>query len=286
MVTIEKLFKDGIEIIKQREFNNPFLDVQLILSHLLKKDRIYLYVHRNDEVDSEIVKQFYDMAEKRNEGYPLQYMTNSQEFMGLDFYVKEGVLVPRPDTEILVEKIINIVNNGSLKNKNVSILDIGTGSGSIAVSLGNYIKNSTVTAMDISDVAIETAMTNITKHNLINVKTIKGDIFNYNFENQKFDIVVSNPPYINRDIISTLPKEVSVYEPKLALDGGSDGLDYYRQIVKIFGNIHESNAILSVEIGYDQKEAVKEIFNNANLFKTIEFDKDLGGNDRVVTGMT
>lgn len=284
MVTIEKLLKDGIEIIKQRDYNNPLLDVQLILSYLLKKDKIYLHMHKEDEIDDEIAGKFYEMATKRNEGYPLQYMTNSQEFMGLEFYVQEGILVPRPDTEILVEKIINYVNNSSLNNKKFNILDIGTGSGAIAVSLGYYLKNSHVTAMDISDIAIETANINIKKHNLNNVVTLKGDIFNYDFGNEKFHLVVSNPPYIERDIISTLPVEVSVYEPKLALDGGIDGLDYYRQIVNVFEKVHAEDAILSVEIGYDQKDTVTEIFNNANLFKTIECDRDLSGNDRVVSG--
>jgi len=284
MVTIERLLKDGTEIIKQREFNNPFLDVQLILSHLLQKDRIYLHLHRKDEIDEDMARKFYEMAAKRNEGYPLQYMTNSQEFMGLDFYVQEGILVPRPDTEILTEKIINIVNKDSLKDKDINILDIGTGSGAIAVSLGHYLKNSKITAMDISDTAIETANININKHGLKNVVTVKGDIFNYDFGNQKYTIVVSNPPYIKRDIICILPEEVSVYEPRLALNGGTDGLDYYRHIVRVFEKIHEKNAILSVEIGYDQKDSVIQIFKNSNIFKTIECDKDLGGNDRVVTG--
>ncbi len=284
MVTIERLLKDGIEIIKQREFNNPFLDVQLILSHLLQKDRIYLHLHRKDEIDEDTAKKFHEMAAKRNEGYPLQYMTNSQEFMGLDFYVQEGILVPRPDTEILTEKIINIVNKDSLKDKDINILDIGTGSGAIAVSLGHYLKNSKITAMDISDTAIETANINIIKHGLKNVITVKGDIFNYDFGNQKYTIVVSNPPYIKRDTICILPEEVSVYEPRLALDGGTDGLDYYRHIVRVFEKIHEKDAILSVEIGYDQKDSVIQIFKNSNIFKTIECDRDLGGNDRVVTG--
>ncbi len=284
MVTIEKLFKDGTEIIKQREYNNPFLDVQLILSHLLKKDKIYLHLHRKDEVDEDTVKKFYEMTEKRNNGYPLQYMTNSQEFMGLDFYIEDGILVPRPDTEILAEKIINIVSSNNYKS--VKILDIGTGSGAIAVSLGYYLKNSFVTAIDISDKAIEITDTNIKKHNLQNVKVLKKDIFSDDFANVKFDIVVSNPPYIKKETISTLPLEVSVYEPKAALDGGDDGLDYYRQIVKVFEKIHEDKGILAVEIGYDQKDSVSDIFENANIFNKIECDKDLGGNDRVVTGMT
>lgn len=284
MVTIEKLLKDGIDAIKQREYNNPFLDVQLILSHLLKKDRIYLHAHRNDDVDEETALKFYEMSRSRNEGYPLQYMTNSQDFMGLNFFVQEGVLVPRPDTEVLVEKIIKIVNNSDLKNKNINILDIGTGSGAIAVSLAYYLENAMVTAMDISDVAIETANINIEKHNLRNIKTLKGDIFNHRFEMEKYNIVVSNPPYIEKEVIKGLPIEVSLYEPKLALDGGEDGLVYYRQIVDVFKSIKVENAILSVEIGFDQKESVTNIFNKSTLFSRVECDKDLGGNDRVITG--
>ena len=284
MVTIEELLRDGREIIKQREFNNPSLDVQLILSHLLNKDRTYLYSHGKSEVDFSTAKEFYKMVAKRNEGYPLQYITNFQEFMGLNFYICEGILAPRPDTETLVEKVINIVKSGPLKDKEIKILDIGSGSGAIGVSLGYYLKNSMVTLMDISDTAIEVSNINIKKHGLQNVKAVKGDIFNYDFESPKYTIVVSNPPYIKSSVIASLPEEVSVYEPKLALDGGSDGLDYYRQIVKFFEKAHGENAMLSVEISYDQKDAVIEILNNSKLFNLIECDKDIGGNDRVVTG--
>lgn len=284
MVTIEKLLKNGIEIIKKRDFNNPILDVQLILSNLLKKDRVYLHIHKSDVVSEEIVNKFYEMANRRNEGYPLQYMLNSQEFMGLEFYIQDGVLVPRPDTEILVENIIKIVNSKSLNDKNINILDIGTGSGAIAVSLAYYLKNSNVTAFDIDKTALETTNINISKHELTNIKTLEGNIFDFNFNDVKYDIVVSNPPYIERNVIPDLPIEVSVYEPKLALDGGVDGLDYYRRIVEVFDKIHCDNAILSVEIGYDQKHKVMEIFNKLNKFKSVECLKDLGGNDRVVTG--
>lgn len=280
MVTIEKLLKNGIDIIKTRDYNNPNLDVQLILSHLISKDKMYLHVHRKDEVSDDVASKFYEMVRKRNEGYPLQYMTNSQEFMGLDFYVRDGVLVPRPDTEILVEKIIKIA--GKYERK-ISILDLGTGSGAIAVSLGYYLKNSAVTAVDISDTALKTAKANIDKHGLKNVRVLKADIFSCDF-NEKYDIVVSNPPYIESDVIKGLPEEVSVYEPRLALDGGEDGLNYYRRIVSVFKDICREDSVLAVEIGYDQREAVTEIFNNANLFNKIECDKDYSGNNRVITG--
>ncbi|HOA19395.1 MAG TPA: peptide chain release factor N(5)-glutamine methyltransferase [Sedimentibacter sp.] len=283
MVTIEKLLKDGIDIIKQREFNSPKLEVELILCYLLQKDRIYLHLNRKEEVSEEIKDKFYKLAEKRNNGYPLQYITNSQEFMGLDFYVQEGVLIPRPDTETLVETVINIVKERY--NKEIKILDLGTGSGAIALSLAYYLRNSFVTAIDISDIAVETTKINIKKHNLNNIKVIKGNIFE-DILGEKFDVLVSNPPYIESDEIKNLQTEVSVYEPRLALDGGVDGLDYYKPIVELFKKICEENGVLAVEIGRQQKKSVEEIFLNSKVFKEVKAYRDLAGNDRVIIGMT
>ena len=281
MVTIKKLIKDGLDIIKQREFNSPRLDVELILCYLLKKDRIFLHLNGKSEVSSDIADKFYELAKKRNEGYPLQYITNSQEFMGLDFYVREGVLIPRPDTEILVERVLELAKDRF--DGKVKILDLGTGSGAIGVSLAYYLKNSLVTCLDISEIAVETANINIKRHKLHNIKVIKGDIFNYKSP-EKFHIVVSNPPYIERDTIKNLQPEVSLYEPRLALDGGEEGLDYYRRIVELFAGLHEKEGVLAVEIGYDQKKSVEEIFMNSKLFKDIKTYKDLSGKDRVMCG--
>ena len=281
MVTVEELLKAGTNIIKPREFNSPGLDSELILCYLLQKDRIYLHLNRKTEISEYIKDKFYELAKKRNEGYPLQYITNSQEFMGLDFFVQEGVLIPRPDTEILVEAVIETAK--ARYNDRIKILDLGTGSGAIAVSLAYYLENSFVTAIDISKKAVETTNINIKKHKLNNIKVIEGDIFD-DIADEKFHIVVSNPPYIERDAISSLQTEVSVYEPKIALDGGTDGLDYYRRIVELFKNIHEKNGVLAVEIGWSQRISVEEIFMNAKLFKEIKSCKDLSGRDRVVCG--
>ncbi|NLK65632.1 MAG: peptide chain release factor N(5)-glutamine methyltransferase [Tissierellia bacterium] len=283
MVTIEKLIKDGLDIIEQREFNSPALDVELILCYLLQKDRIYLHLNKKTQVSQDIKDKFYELVQKRNEGYPLQYITNSQEFMDLNFYVQEGVLIPRPDTETLVEKVIEIAKKKY--NNKIKILDLGTGSGAIAVSLAYYLKNSVVTALDISEKSVETANINIKRHNLKNIKVIKANIFDF-ITREKFHIIVSNPPYIERDTIKRLQTEVSVYEPRLALDGGEDGLDYYRRIVELFAELHEKKGVLVVEIGYEQKKSVEEIFLNSKLFKEIKTYKDLSGKDRVVCGMT
>ncbi len=282
--SIEYLLNDGMNILKERDYNNPFLDLQLILMHLLKKDKIYLYAHKDEIVDEQIIKKYYEMINKRDSGYPLQYMLHSQEFMGLDFYVEEGVLIPRPDTETLVEKIINLVKNSEYKDKHINILDIGTGSGAIALSLAYYIKNASVTAIDISDTAVKVA--NINKKNLDieNAEIIKGDLFgNLNTQDKKFHIIVSNPPYIEKEEIEKLQIEVAKYEPRLALDGGDSGLIYYERISNIVKDIIYDNGILSVEIGHNQAETVSNMFRNTNLFHKIEVDKDLYGNNRVVT---
>ncbi len=282
--SIEYLLNDGMNILKERDYNNPFLDLQLILMHLLKKDKIYLYAHKDENVDEQIIKKYYEMINKRDSGYPLQYMLHSQEFMGLDFYVEEGVLIPRPDTETLVEKIINLVKNSEYKDKHINILDIGTGSGAIALSLAYYIKNASVTAIDISETAVKVA--NINKINLAieNAEIIKGDLFgNLNTQDKKFHIIVSNPPYIEKEEIEKLQIEVAKYEPRLALDGGDSGLIYYERISNIVKDIIYDNGILSVEIGHNQAETVSNMLRNTNLFHKIEVDKDLYGNTRVVT---
>jgi len=282
--SIEYLINDGMNILKERDYNNPFLDLQLILMHLLKKDKIYLYAHKDEIVDEQIIKKYYEMINKRDSGYPLQYMLHSQEFMGLDFYVEEGVLIPRPDAETLVEKIINLVKNSEYKDKHINILDIGTGSGAIALSLAYYIKNASVTAIDISETAVKVA--NINKINLAieNAEIIKGDLFgNLNTQDKKFHIIVSNPPYIEKEEIEKLQIEVAKYEPRLALDGGDSGLIYYERISNIVKDIIYDNGILSVEIGHNQAETVSNMLRNTNLFHKIEVDKDLYGNTRVVT---
>lgn len=282
--SIEYLLNDGIKILEKRDYNNPSLDLQLILMYLLNKDKIYLYTHKDEIISEETAKKYYEMVTKRNSGYPLQYMLNSQEFMGLKLYVEEDVLIPRSDTETLVEKIIKIAENAEYKDRVINILDIGTGSGAIAVSLAYYINSSNITAIDISETAIKVA--NINKKNLAleNLEIIKADLFaDLNMGNKKFDIIVSNPPYIEKEEIDKLQIEVAQYEPRLALDGGNSGLIYYEKIKQIAEDIICQNGILSVEIGHNQAEAVSALFKDIKSVKKIEVDKDLYGKDRIVT---
>ncbi len=286
---ISELLKEGLKIIEKREFNNPSLDVQLILMHILNKDKLYLLTHLDKKVSTKDQELFLDMVNRRNTGYPLQYMINKQEFMGLDFYVEEGVLIPRPDTETLVETVIEYMNNNGASEEKSGIgvpmiLDIGTGSGAIAISLAHYIENSSVTAIDINPIAIEVARKNADTLNVRNVNVIHGDLFgDMNLQaGLKFDLIVSNPPYIETSTIDKLQTEVSVYEPKLALDGGENGLVFYEKIAEIAEHILAEKGILCVEIGYNQADTVCDIFNKTNFFDRIKVIKDLSQNDRVV----
>lgn len=287
-ITIEELLKKGVDILKEGDFLNPFLDVQLLLCYTLNVDKVHIYTHKKDLVDKESVDKFLNLVYKRKEGYPLQYILGKQEFMGIDFYVEEGVLVPRPDTEVLVEKVIDIVKHKYKDKKVVNVIDIGTGSGAITLSLAYYLKNTFIYSIDISDKALYVANKNCNRLNLQDrVKFLKGNLLEPLSDLKLFnsiDIIVSNPPYIPSREIDSLQKEVSRYEPRLALDGGEDGLDYYRQIVSQSLKYLTEEGILAFEIGFDQGMAVKEIIERSGQFENVEIIKDLAGHDRVVVG--
>ncbi|WIV12210.1 peptide chain release factor N(5)-glutamine methyltransferase [Proteiniborus sp. MB09-C3] len=290
--TIADLIKKGLEALEEGEYNNPLLDSQLLLCNVLNVDKIYTYTHKDQVVDSHFVDKFLNLIDKRKSGYPIQYILKNQEFMGLDFFVKEGVLIPRPDTEVLVEYIIDIVNKGYFNNKDtIKIVDIGTGSGAITLSLAHYLENVHIYSIDVSDIALQVATENSKKLGLESKVTfLNGDLFEplekLKLQNS-IDIIVSNPPYIPTNDIAGLQKEVAEYEPKLALDGGDDGLDFYRRIVKDSGKYLSDNGVLAMEIGYNQGAAVRKMLeeDKGNVpLSCVEIIKDLAGHDRVVVG--
>lgn len=287
--TISSLLEKGIEILGEGDYFNPLLDAQILLSHLLDVDKIYLYTHNNDPVEKDTVEEFLKLIDLRKSRYPLQYLIGKQEFMGLDFYVKPGVLVPRPDTEVLVEKIIDLVEEGYFEDKEqITIADIGTGSGAITLSLAHFIKNAFLYSVDISEDALEVAKENCKTHSLEGrVRFLKGSMLEPLIEEGligEIDLLVSNPPYIPTGVIEGLQREVSTFEPKLALDGGEDGLDFYRELVDRSSKVMASKSIIAFEIGYDQGESVKNLLLAKGEFKNIEIITDLSGNDRVVIG--
>lgn len=285
MVTIREALVRAVELMGQREYANPVLDAQLLLAYTLDSDKNYIYTHMNTVVDERVLEEFYKHVKLRAVGYPLQYILKSQEFMGLEFKVDRGVLVPRPDTEILVERIIELCKERYSDREQIRILEIGTGSGAIAISLAHYIENALVYAVDVDDIPYETAVENAKKNKLENrVIFLKGSLFEPidKLEEQMFDIIVSNPPYIRTDEIEGLQIEVASYEPKLALDGGTDGLDFYRAITQGSLAYLSNRGVLAYEIGHDQAVDVSNLMKED--YTDIEIIKDYGKNDRVVIG--
>ena len=283
---INHLLQKGVDMIKGREYSNPVLEATLLLGALLNVDKVYIYTHGKDQVPEPIVDKFLELMDKRGKGYPIQYILKEKEFMGLNFYVEEGVLIPRSDTEILVEYVLEYIDKNH-KDKTVNFLDLGIGSGAIALSVAYYRKNLTVCGVDIHDIPLKVANINKERFNLDNVKLYKGDLFKgiegLGLEG-KFHIIASNPPYIPKRKIETLQKEVKDYEPINALDGGEDGLSFYRRIIPESKRYLQEKGLLIFEIGYDQGEQVKNILTEEN-FKDICILKDLQGLDRVVFGI-
>lgn len=276
-MNIKEILEYGIKKLKENNILDPNIKSRLVLASILNKSKEYLMVHDDEEIDQDAQKRYFDEIEKLCKNVPLQYITNKQEFMGLEFIVNENVLIPQPDTEILVEEVINICKN-NFDNKEIRILDLCTGSGCIGISISKNIDNSKMVLSDISNKALEVAKVNSIKHN-IDLSIIQSDLFDS--INDKFDIIVSNPPYIKTNVIKTLDKEVQ-NEPEIALDGGEDGLKIYMKIIKKAYNFLNDNGYLCLEIGYDQKEDVIKLIENEEKYTNIYSKKDLGNNDRII----
>lgn len=281
-MVINQLLKVGLEKLSGREFSNPQLEVRLILSKLLNVDKTYIYAFGDREVPEEVADEFLRLVDKRSSGYPFQYLIGEKEFMGLDFYLEEGVLVPRPDTEILVEYVLEHIK--ALKTDNIKVLDLGIGSGAISLSIAYSCPQVYVYGVDIDDIPIRVSNINKERFGLKNVELLKGDLFQPLKEMKiSFHIIASNPPYIPKAVIETLQDEVKNFEPRLALDGGEDGLDFYREISQKAKDFLVDKGLLIFEIGHDQGEAVRKIMEKDGYYN-IEVKKDLQGLDRIVVG--
>ena len=269
-------------ILKENNIDDANLKAKILLSDLLGKNKEYLMIHDDEEIEDGLSNIFFEKIERLKNHEPLQYIINKQEFMGFDFYVDKNVLIPQPDTENLVEEVILLTE---LLRKNekteLRILDMCTGSGAIAISISKLIRNCLVYASDISRDALKIAEENSSR-NQANVLLFESDLFEKISELYKFDIIVSNPPYIESNTINSLSEEVK-NEPILALDGGEDGLDFYRKIIKEARRYLNSNGYLAFEIGYNQRVEVEKILEE-NGYKNIYSRKDLAGNDRIVVG--
>lgn len=261
------------EMIKNLEKSLDRNEIFIILEYVLDKTKATILTELNYELKDCEKEKIMKIAQRRENKEPLQYIVHNQYFYGNKFYVDENVLIPRADTEILVEEVLKKLTAES------KVLDLCTGSGCIAVSLKKAKNTIDVTASDISSNALTIAMINA-KINNVNVNFVKSDLF-ANI-NQKYDIIVSNPPYIKKADMDCLQEEVKC-EPALALDGGNDGLDFYKQIILNAKSYLNKNGAVALEIGYNQAEEVKNILEENN-YKNIKIIKDYGNNDRVVIG--
>lgn len=279
--TIGELLIDGNKILKEANIDTYILDVQLLLGKVLGKDKLYLITNKEEEVSKIKEKEFYKLINQRKDKMPIKYILKSAEFMGLEFQVEEGVLIPRGDTEILVEETLKFIKN----ERKYDICDLCCGSGAIGISIAYLKENTNVDLIDYYEIPEKVTKKNIRKHNLDSrTNFIKSDLLKEPISmNKKYDILVSNPPYIKDEVIETLMDDVKKYEPHTALSGGEDGLYFYKKIIDDSNKILKDNGVLAFEIGHDQGKEVSDLMVEKG-YKNIRVIKDLAGHDRVVIG--
>ena len=274
LVNTEKYFK-------KNDIDNPRLDAEVLLAELLDMERIKLYVNFDYPLNDEEISQYRKMIKKRAKHIPVAYITGHKEFMSLDFFVNQNVLLPRPETEILVEYLIDYFQEKDMER--VNIVEVGTGSGAIMVSLGHYLENAKILGVEIEPGAIEVTRKNIDKYSLgDSLKVTQGDLLKplIKREISNVDLLVSNPPYISEDEMDNLPPEVKK-EPEKALYGGREGIDIYKDLIPQSKKVLKDKGMIALEIGYTQADAVKKILQENN-FKNIEVRKDYADKDRFI----
>lgn len=262
--------------------SSPRLDAEILLAMILDISRVQIMIHQEQELTEAQWIEFQDLIEKRSTGYPVSYMTGVKEFYGREFRVQEEILIPRPETEHLIETVLDWGKEHDIQ----SVIDIGAGSGAIGITLGLELPDIQVYATDISKSAVYMATENAKKHHLTRYLVLLGNLADPLREMDlkgKVDVWVSNPPYIPTEEIQELMPDVKDFEPKLALDGGEDGLDFYRALVRESLDFLRPGGLLAFEIGADQGEAVAELMRAAG-FRQVTVIPDLAGLDRVVTG--
>lgn len=290
---VKEMLTMGEKQLMDSDIADATRDCKILYCYMMDIPFSKIILEYQEVLQDRLCDKYFELIDRRSKGEPVQYIMGSQEFMGLEFIVNENVLIPRQDTETLVEDALEIINTGTLrgedmdvKRKEWDILDLCTGSGAIGVSLARIANKVNVTCSDISEGAIKVAKENAQKHGVAkSVKFEQGDIFkpfSKHFRKQKFDMIISNPPYIKSSIIPTLQKEVCEHEPLSALDGGESGLDFYERIVSGVGSHLRKSGVLLLEIGHDQGEAVSGLLSRNGEFTSIRVLKDLANRDRIV----
>ena len=275
-MNIENILNEGIDILQKNKIPNPKLDSEILLSNLIKRDKKHIILNPKELLNSEQLEQFKSLIERRKKGEPIAYLINKKEFWKDEFFVNKDVLIPRPDTELIIEQVLKIYSKG----EQLQVLDIGTGSGCILLSILKERPNFYGTGIDISKKSINVSKFNGKQLNLTNrVKFFNSSVDN--FKIGKYDLVVSNPPYIELLNIKYLEKDVVNFEPKLALSGGLDGFSKIRKVISKTKTLIKKNGKFILEIGFNQKNKVIEILKEEGFFinKAI---KDYGNNDRCI----
>ena len=283
MMTLKSLLAEGREVLTAAQIADADIDAWLLLQYVTGINRMMYLMEPDKSVSNEDTLAYHEVIARRATHYPLQYITHTQEFMGLDFYVDERVLIPRQDTEVLVEMALEFLKDG------MTVLDMCTGSGCILISLEANRRLASGLGVDLSEGALEVAQKNARANGLDQLEWIQSSLFEA-FENDldksdklQVDMIVSNPPYIESEVIPTLMPEVRAHEPMMALDGFEDGLYFYREITANAPAYLKNKGYLLFEIGYNQGEAVADLMRMTG-FVNIRIKKDLAGLDRVVYG--
>lgn len=286
----KKIIDWGVEFFKTKNIDSPRLTIELLLCKVLQCQRIDLYTKYDIPLKDNELELLRELVKRRAKHEPLQYILGTCHFYESEFIVEPGVLIPRPETEILVDEVIKYVKTNELlsNKKSINILEIGSGSGCIALSLAKEIKNSKIISIDISSQAIVIAKKNQNNLKIANVDFIQKDMFSLNFDEhntlffqEKFDIIVSNPPYISANEINLLDKNVRDFEPLIALTDQEDGLKFYKYFVTFFPKVLSLDGIFAFEIAFNQKKDIQNLFRE-NF--EIEFIKDYSKIDRIVMG--
>lgn len=293
-MTLENCLQQGISILQSNNISDSDFDAFALLEYVTGVSKSDYFFKKSDEISDSCYDRYIELIERRSTRVPLQHITNRQNFFGYDFYVDSNVLIPRQDTEVLIEKILEVIEaNFNVEiSSDINILDMCTGSGCIAITLYKELVkrgfNIDATAVDLYKDALAVTEKNV--ENLVGIKAlnntfhiIESDMFSNISASKKYDIIVSNPPYIPTKDIEMLEPEVRDYDPIMALDGDTDGLRFYRRIIEESSNYLNNNGFIAFEIGYDQGDDVKSLLEEKG-YKDIHIYKDLGGLDRVIIG--
>ena len=276
-MVIRELIKHVISVLNENQCDNAIFEAHQLVRHVLKMSATDLVINHTQKAAEKDIEKVNELLQRRIAGEPLQYILGVQEFMSLKFQVNKSVLIPRADTETLVEYVIE-----KHQNDGFTLLDIGTGTGCIPLSIAHYCRRCDARGLDISDEALKTARINCSNLRLSERAVFQKCNILTDMPQGKYDVITSNPPYIETDAIQTLQTEVKDFEPHLALDGGADGLIFYRRICEIAPKILNAHGMLIFEIGYNQANAVMKLM--CDSFQNVKIIKDLCGDDRVAVG--